>query len=234
MFYRIVRMLIRLVIRGMLAILGGLKVEGNQNLPRQGPLIVAVNHISFSDPLVISVALHRPTYFMATDLLFKNPVLGRLARFMRIYPVKQDSPDRGALRYTEKLLNQGEAVVVFPEGHVNPEEEMLPIQPGIVMVAMRSEAPVLPVGIIGTDRLVPYQKVLPRHAGQPIMVRFGKPISVEELTGGLKGREALQHGVKCLRAAIETLVKSPPNPQEVAFVEVSILPKKVIKRRLQS
>ena len=231
MLYRFVRMLIRHLLRGLVGILGGLRVEGGLNVPDHGPLIVASNHISFSDPLILSVALQRPTYFMATDLLFKIPFLGRLCRFLRVYPVKQNSPDRAALRRTEALLQAGEAVVIFPEGRVNPDEEMLPIQPGIVMVAIRTGTSVLPTGISGTDRLVPYKKILPRHAGGPIVVRFGRPILAAELTGSYKGREGLEHGVKYLRKAIEGLVKPPAEPENVAFVEASFLPKKVINSR---
>ena len=209
MLYHITRALFRVVLRGMLALLGGLRVEGAQNVSRSGPLIVAPNHISFADPLVIGVALNRPAYFMATAKLFTIRFLGQLARFMRVYPVKQDSPDRAALRHTETLLKRGETVVIFPEGHVNPTPELLPIQPGIVMIAMRTGAPVLPVGLIGTKHMVPYRKFWPRHAGRPIVVRFSRPISVQELTGGLKGRGALDHGIRCLREAIEALVNTP-------------------------
>jgi 1-acyl-sn-glycerol-3-phosphate acyltransferase len=214
MLYYVVRGFFWVLLRGLLAIFGGLQAEGTQNIPRQGPLIVAPNHPSLSDPVVIGLTLKRPAYFMANDEIFRIPILGPLAKFLRAYPVKQDSPDRSALHFTEELLKRGEAVVIFPEGHVSPDGTLKPIQPGLVMVARRTGAPVLPVGLIGTERLVPYGKFIPRPAGQRIRVRYGQPICVEELTGGLKAREGLEHGVALLQKKLLELTQERPVSQD--------------------
>lgn len=211
MLYYIARGFFWLLLRGLLAILGGLRTEGTKNIPRRGPLIVAPNHPSLADPVVVGLTLRRPAYFMANDEIFRIPILGPLAKFLRAYPVKQDSPDRSALHYTEELLKRGEAVVIFPEGHVSSDGTLKPILPGLVMLARRTGAPVLPVGLIGTERIIPYGKFIPRPAGRRILVRYGQLISVEELTGGLKAREGLDYGVQLLARKLSELIQEPTN-----------------------
>src|SRR5579871_5119512 len=113
MLFYVLRPVFWLLFRTIFAVLGGLRVEGKERVPKHGPVIVAPNHISFADPALIGVALGRPARFMATDEMFGIRVLGALARIMRAYPIRQDSPDRAALRRTEQLLREGQAVVVF-------------------------------------------------------------------------------------------------------------------------
>src|SRR2546423_1288592 len=125
-----------------------MRVEGVENVPRHGAGIIAPNHISFADPPLVAIPMGRPAWFMATDEMFAYPILGRPARIMRGYPIRQDSPDRAALRKTLNLLKSEQAVVIFPEGHVSKTGELQPIQPGSVMLAVQSKAPVVPVGIM--------------------------------------------------------------------------------------
>jgi 1-acyl-sn-glycerol-3-phosphate acyltransferase len=212
LLYKLLHAFFWVLFRALFAVLGGLRVEGRENLPSAGAVIICPNHISFADPPLMGVAMVRPAWFMATDELFAYPILGKLARIMRGFPIRQDSPDRAALRKTEEILRKGDAVVVFPEGHVSKDGRLQPIQPGTLLIAIRAGVPVVPVGIIGSDRLMPPHTWKLRHAGTRIVVRFGKPLSSDELSGGLKGRAALNHGVAALTRAISLLIGAEEQP----------------------
>ena len=188
-------------------ITGGLRIDGQENVPEVGGVIIAPNHLSLADPLPVGMGLTRPAYFMASTQIFAIPVLRTICKWLRAFPVKQDSPDRAALRKAEKLLQAGEALVIFPEGHVAETNELDPILPGVIMLAIRANVPIVPVGLVGTERIVPHGKFHPRRSGRPVLVRFGKPIPAETITGGMKGREALEHGTAVLAEAIGSIVK---------------------------
>jgi 1-acyl-sn-glycerol-3-phosphate acyltransferase len=207
--YYILRPIFWALFRTIVAVLGGLRVENPERVPRRGPVLIAPNHVSFADPAVLGICVKRYAWFLATDEMFEMPVLGSLARLMRAFPIRQDSPDRAALRRTTELLKRGEAVVVFPEGHVSKDGRMQPIQAGIILLAVHTGAPVVPVGIIGTDSMMPPHQWKLFHARRKMIVRFGQPISPEELTGGLKGRAGLDHGVEVLGRAIAQLCDQP-------------------------
>jgi 1-acyl-sn-glycerol-3-phosphate acyltransferase len=209
MLYYLLRPLFRAIARLVIALLGGLHIEGIENVPKSGPLLVTPNHNSDCDPIVVGVTLPRLAYYMAKSELFSIPVLGPLIRAMRGFPVRRGTADRTALRHAESLLKVGEAVVVFPEGQLSVTGRLQPLNPGVVMMAMHCGAPILPVALIGTSRLLPYGKLIPRPARQRIVVRFGQPISIEVLTGGLKGREGLEQGIERLTQTLASLIGDP-------------------------
>lgn len=202
MLYCVGWVIFYLVIRAVVGLLAGWRVEGRENLPRKGAVIIAPNHVSFSDPPIVEAAIRRGSWFMASDELFAMKLLGPLARMMRGYPVKQDSPDRSALRKTEDLLKRGQSVVVFPEGHVSKNGKLQPIQPGIILVALRTGAPILPVGLLNTDKLMPPHTFKLRRSPAPVVIRIGNPMTAQELAGGKKGRAAVDHGVMLLKNAL--------------------------------
>lgn len=209
MLYFILRPAFWVLFRAVAAVLGGLRVENAERVPRRGAVIVSPNHVSFADPPIVAICVKRYAWFLATDEMFQIPILGQLATIMRALPIRQDSPDRSALRRTMELLKQGEAVVVFPEGHVSKDGRLQVVQPGTILLAVQTGAPIVPVGIIATDRMMPPHQWKLHHAGRRMIVRFGEPIFVEELTGGLKGRAAIDHGVEALAAAIASLSEQP-------------------------
>ncbi|MCC6728854.1 MAG: 1-acyl-sn-glycerol-3-phosphate acyltransferase [Chthonomonadales bacterium] len=206
MLYAVVRSVALLAIRAVLAWSGGLRVTGVERVPARGGVIVAPNHLSHADPGVIGLALPRRAWFMATSELFEVRGLAWLARLLRAFPVRQDEPDRAALRRTEALLRGGEAVVVFPEGHESVTGRMQSVQGGLVLLAIRTGTPVVPVAIEHTETLMPPRTFRLRRIGRPVTVHFGKPIAATELAGGLRGREAVRHGTGVLQAAIEGLL----------------------------
>jgi 1-acyl-sn-glycerol-3-phosphate acyltransferase len=207
MFYYLLRGILWVIAKIVFRILGGVCVSGQENIPRTGGVIIAPNHRSHADPPLIGVTLPRYAWFLATDELFTIRFWGTLGRWMRGYPIRQDSPDRAALRRTEELLKSGEAVVIFPEGHESVTGELQPLQGGPILIAIRTGVPVLPVALVGTERIMPARTFRLRRASRPMVVRYGKPISAEELTGGMRGREGVEHGIRTLTAALQRLIR---------------------------
>lgn len=191
-------------------LLGGWRAEGLENVPRQGGLLIAPNHLSHVDPPLIGMMVRRPVWFVATDELMDVRVFGRLSRILRSIPIHQDSPDRLALRRLRRLLEAGECVVLFPEGHESLDGKMRPLQGGAVLLALWSHVPIVPVGIEGTSAMMAPRSYRLRKSRRPAVVRFGEPISYEELTGGLTGREALDHGMALLAERIRVLAGQAP------------------------
>lgn len=172
---------------------GPVRVEGRERVPKSGPLLVLSNHISDCDPPVVAYAIQRPVYFMAKEELFRIRFFGGLIRWLRAFPVKRGAPDRAALRMTMHYLEQGEAVVIFPEGQLSESGHLQPIQPGAAMIARMTGAPVMCVGLRGTNRIMPFRSLIPRPAFGGVRVRIGEPksftkeASTEEILKWIQG-----------------------------------------------
>jgi 1-acyl-sn-glycerol-3-phosphate acyltransferase len=212
MFFWIVRTIVWVLLRILYSVLGGLRIEGRENVPRRGGVLIAPNHISDADPPTVGFALPRASYFMAKEELFQTRFIGPLIRALHGFPVKRYTADRSALRLAEQRLEEGNAVVIFPEGKLSEDGQLQEMLPGALLVAQRAHVPIVPTILEGTDRLMPYGKLVPQHAGRPIVVRFGPPVTVETLTGGRKGGEALKLGAKRLRAILLALQQGRPYP----------------------
>jgi 1-acyl-sn-glycerol-3-phosphate acyltransferase len=144
------------------------RVVGAHNVPRDGGVIVAANHISNFDPPILGVALPRPVSYMAKKELFAMPVLKQLLPPLNAFPVDRQAGGTAALRASLRMLKEGRCVGIFPEGGRNvtgTNEE----KAGAAFLAAASGAPVVPAAIVGTRRLRPFGKVT---------VAFGEPVRV--------------------------------------------------------
>ena len=156
-------------------------VEGIESVPTQGPVILASNHLSFADSLVIPIVAPRRVIFLAKDEYFTSPgVKGRLSNAwftaMGMVPVSRDDT-RSALASLEvahEILQRGEALGLYPEGTRSRDGRLYRGRTGVAQLALMSGAPVVPVGLRGTDLLQPVGSRLPRLA--KVTVRFGEPI----------------------------------------------------------
>ena len=158
----------KVVVTGIARTLFRLRVVGAEKVPKTGPLIVAANHISNFDPPLLGVALPRPVAYMAKKELFAMPVLKQLIPRLNAYPVDREAGGTAALRASLRLLKEGRAVGIFPEGGRNvtgTNEE----KAGAAFLAAASGAPVVPAAIVGTRTLRPFGRVT---------VVFGDPIRV--------------------------------------------------------
>jgi 1-acyl-sn-glycerol-3-phosphate acyltransferase len=188
-----------------------MRVEGAGNVPRRGAVILAPNHLSAADWPAVGIASPRMPWFMAKEELFATPILAPLIRLCHAYPVKRDTADRAALRWTEELLRHGQVVVIFPEGQVSPDAQFQPLKPGLALLALRTGAAVVPVGLLGTERLMPYGCTFPRPIQKPLIVRFGPPLALDDLRDGgrvVPSRAAVGAATERLAAALRSLIEA--------------------------
>ena len=161
------------------------QVKGGEHVPRQGPLIVVANHLSLADPPLLSASIPRRIVFMAKEEAFRSPILGPLVRAWRAFPVQRERLDREALREAKHVLGQGLVLGMFPEGRRSVTTEMQQAYPGTALVAIRNGAPILPVGIAGSENLSP----LGLLRRPEVVVRIGQPLRLSPPDGKLTQRQ---------------------------------------------
>lgn len=177
------------------------RVTGRRHLPTRGPLILASNHISDSDPPVLGAAVRFPIAWMAKRELWQIRPLVPVLDFVGSFPVDPASPDRAALKMAAQVLRNGDALVVFPEGRISPDGELGAIMPGAMLIALKSGAPVVPVGMWGAHRIVPHGSLVPRPTLAPVRVHFGAPLRFDDLED-LPPREARVVATRRLETAL--------------------------------
>ncbi len=184
----------------------GVRFEGVEHVPLEGPLIIAPNHMTYADPPLVSFPLRRPVYFMAWSRLFEVPLFGRLIRFLRAFPLETESVDPTAVRGAARLLKAGQAVMIFPEGGRTLDGRLQPFKPGAFRLACSHKVPVLPVTIIGGHESWPPQRTFPRPGR--ITVVYHAPISPSPAADRHQAARELSRQV---RAAIASCL--PPHQQ---------------------
>lgn len=127
------------------------EIVGREHVPRRGPLIVASNHLNNADPPIIAAALPRRAVFMAKREMFSWPVLSWLFKAFGAFPVRRGEADLQAMRHAMLRLEQGMALMMFPEGTRSRDARLHRGHPGTAVLAMKTGAPILPVAIYGTE-----------------------------------------------------------------------------------
>jgi 1-acyl-sn-glycerol-3-phosphate acyltransferase len=184
-WYRFIRAAVRTLVFG---ILGGIKRVHPEREPQDQALIVAPLHFSFLDPPLVACAMRRAITFMAKEELFKPFLIGPLIRSLGAFPVRRGAGDSEAIKIALRLLNEGRAVLVFPEGTRGNGEQMGTLTPGVAMLAKRTGARVLPVGIVGTHEVLPKGRSKPKRA--PMTVVFGESFTYAEICGEANDKDA--------------------------------------------
>ncbi|MCM8792242.1 MAG: 1-acyl-sn-glycerol-3-phosphate acyltransferase [Candidatus Omnitrophica bacterium] len=154
-----------------------IQIKGRENIPKEGAFILASNHLSYLDPVVLGVACPRRLNFMARDDLFDIPLFADLIRCLGAFPVKRNTADIAAFKETFRRLGQQRPVVIFPEGRRNPQNLPIPPQAGVGFIATHSAVPVVPSYIRGTDKALPMNSWIIRPTR--ISVYFGRQIFIE-------------------------------------------------------
>ena len=151
---------------------------GVENIPKEGAIVIASNHISLLDPPVVGAACTRKLHWMAKEELFV-PVLGTIYKWLGAFPVKRGTADRTAITHGINILKNKEVLAIFPEGTRSKTGALGKAAPGALMMAGRVKATILPTCVIGTD-VKRQGKLWPK-----VKVKFGKPITFpkDELVG---------------------------------------------------
>jgi 1-acyl-sn-glycerol-3-phosphate acyltransferase len=156
-----------------------IKIYGIHHVPRTGGVLIAGNHQSYIDPPAIASQIPRMTNFLGKSELFPNRLIDYVNRKMGAFPVRQGAGDVGAIREAIKRLQEGAALVLFPEGTRTPNGELQPIEAGIGLILRKAGVPVVPVAIEGSfDAWPGARKIFRSH---PIRMRFGPPMQLGHL-----------------------------------------------------
>ena len=197
-FYASMRVLAVAIMRAMFRLEG----TGMEHVPAQGPVLLVSNHSSVLDPPLVGGVCPRQLTFLAKAELFAIPGFGRLIHALNARPVRREGADAAALRVALRALEQGGALLVFPEGTRGPEGELREPKPGAALLAVLSGAPVVPVFVRGSGQAWPRGRRVPRPA--KVRVAFGRPLRFPRPAGGDK-KEYYDSVSRSMMAAIAQL-----------------------------
>ncbi|MBT9172113.1 MAG: 1-acyl-sn-glycerol-3-phosphate acyltransferase [Syntrophomonadaceae bacterium] len=203
MLYWVIRKVFRVIYR----VCFRWRVQGLENIPSDQPFIICANHFSWWDPpLIACLVSHKPVRFMAKEELFRLPVVGLVLRRVYAFPVRRGRADKTAIRTALDTLRNGGILGLFPEGTRNRTGELLPPQPGIALIALKSGSIVLPVAIVGPYRLFRQVRV---KIGEPLLLTEGdrqlvRAGQLEQTAGQIMAEirrlyRDLAHGSGCCR-----------------------------------
>jgi 1-acyl-sn-glycerol-3-phosphate acyltransferase len=170
----------RLIFQVFFKIIGRYQVIGHANIPADGPVILAANHVSNFDPLVLGCAVKRRVHFIAKEELFQLPLVGLLMQSWGAIRVKRGRGDREAITKSLKILQQNQVFGIFIEGFRNKRnpDQMAQPQPGAAMLAVNSGATVIPVALVNTNQLFKKMKVI---IGPPLTLPTAGALPKKEL-----------------------------------------------------
>ena len=208
---------IRLLLSGGIRLLWRARIRGAERIPATGAFVLAPSHRSMFDIFVLACPTRRRLRFMGKRQLFEIPVLGSLFSLLGGFPVDREGADRTALRTAMSMLEAGEPVVMYPEGTRGHGPRLGEMHDGASYLAAKAGVPILPVGIGGTEEILPTGKVLPRL--HRIAVVVGEPLpppprgnavkrsDVSKLTGSLRGELQAVFSESLERAGVESQLR---------------------------
>lgn len=180
-------------------------IEGRHHVPKDGPVIFASNHLSFIDSIAIPVAAPRPVHFLAKSSYFDKPLSRWFFTAIGAIPVKRGAGQAAldALDQQRVLLDEGSAVALYPEGTRSLDGRLYKGRTGVAFLALQTGAPVVPVGLTGTDLVMPVGAKMPSLKHR-ITVKFGEPLDLAHHGPANSGR-ARRLATDDIMAAIHAL-----------------------------
>lgn len=177
-----------------------IEVQNMNNFPQKGPVLLACNHLSNWDPVILAIALPRKLHFMAKEELFKIFILSSIMRNVGTFPVKRGAADRNAIRESLKVLNDNNVLCIFPEGHRSKPGQLLPFQAGVTLIAHKGNAPLVPIGLSGTNNII--KKGLRVN----IILNIGEPIYPTQIADGKISSAQLEEITQMLQNKVSDLL----------------------------
>jgi len=200
MLYSIAYVLVAIISR----IYFRLHITGRENIPKEGGVIIASNHLSYLDIPLLGYSIGRRADYMGKRELFNIPIISSLFRTLGGFPIDRDKLDRAALKDAVKRLKSGRVIVVYPEGTRSRDSILQPGKPGVGIIVKMSGAKVVPAAIQGTDRAMPIGAWLIRPA--KVTVKFGKPLDFNNLAKSGNEKEGVEMITKTIMENISTLL----------------------------
>jgi 1-acyl-sn-glycerol-3-phosphate acyltransferase len=185
-----------------------MEIRGVENVPEQGAVVLASNHLSNMDPLFIGVATPRQVHFMAKAELWKVKPLGWGIERLGSFPVRRRQADREAVRRALEIVGGGGVLGIFPQGHRRPPGHLGLPQPGFALFSLRPGVVTVPVALTGTERIM--RGRLPRFPR--IGVAFGEPLPVDEAAGRTKAAAHQTVADQWMQRETELLGRPAPSP----------------------
>ena len=192
---------VRYTVMGIYKLFYNFRIEGWENVPEKEGVIIASNHRSYADPVILTMPMKRPDTYMAKEELFHNKIFGAFIRFLGAFPVKRGAGDMQVIDDCVDILESGRNVVIFPEGTRSKENKVGRGKTGVALIAAKSGADVLPMGIVFEGPKL--------HFRSKVTLKIGKLIKSEELDIGDGSPKQLKLIKKRIMDSITELVEGP-------------------------
>jgi len=197
--------IVKLFALALARLLFRIEARGTEHIPVSGPVLIAANHLSHLDSPILGAVAPRPLHFLAKAELFSIPLFGRLIAALNARPLRRGGTDPRALRTALRVLEAGQALLVFPEGTRGEEGALKEGKAGAGMLALLSGARVVPAYIEGTGRVLPRGRWLLRPG--KVRVSFGLPLAFPGERGP-RGKERYREASREIMNAIAGLKAS--------------------------
>lgn len=179
---RLLYYIAKYLLSGLVPILVRWQVNGRENIPQKGALLVISNHLHLADPPLVALAIHRKAVFMAKEELFRSKIQAYFLRGLGAFPVHRGQMDRKALRDADRVLSDNLALIMFPEATRSSNAKLQQAYSGSALIALRNNVSVLPVAITGTEKV----KGLTWWLRRPrITVNIGHVLNLPSVSGKL-------------------------------------------------
>ena len=209
---------VRAVLRTAFRLWFRLRIENRPKL--DGAYVLAPNHVSFLDPLLVGACHPRPIVNMMTVLIYRSPWTGWFYRWNRSIPVEAARSNRDALRAAREVLRNGEVLGIYPEGGISRDGKLMLGNPGAVSLVVAEGVPVVPVGIVGAEKALGFGRALPLP--RKVVVRFGEPILAEEITALAEDRKLrLEKATALIMSRIAALTEQPSREEQLVAAAAS-------------
>ena len=184
---------LKIVLTPILYVVYRIRVEGKEHLPREGAVILAANHRSFLDSIFIPLLVSRRVTFVAKAEYFDDPKTAWFFRAVGQIPIRREggSASEGALAAAREVLATGGVFGIYPEGTRTRDGYLHKGRTGVARLALSTGAPLVPVGMVGTDECQPTDAKLPRLF-RKVTIRFGPPLSMDHYVGRADDRLVLR------------------------------------------
>lgn len=177
MVYKFIKFISTIIIN----LFWSVKVEGEDISKYQGSFILAANHVSYLDPIVLGIVVKRRINFITKKEIYDNPFLNCILKRIGAIPVDKNSTNSASIKKSLNLLKDNHILGVFPEGTRSSDGKLLELNTGMIKIALQADVPIIPVGISGTFEIYPPEAKFPAlFKNQCIYINFGKPYSLDK------------------------------------------------------